>query len=322
MREMKSSYIPELRDVVKAEKVLRMHFQPSPVANLAREVTPFAQTFLKLENLLPTGSFKIRGATYLISQLSENEKKAGVIAASTGNFSQGVSWASKKYGIKARIVMPEGSNPKKVEATRKLGGEVIFHGSKFDDARKYAESLASEKGYRYIHSANEPLLVTGVGTHTLELLMEHPEIDTIIVPVGGGSGAGGASIVAKSFSSRIRVIGVQSEKSQAAYASWKSGKDETSANETYAEGLATGESYYYTQGIMRKYLDDFVLVSDGQIMEAWKLLAKKARIIPESASASALAAELVMQKELDGRNVALIITGGNSPETELDSLLK
>lgn len=319
---MNSTYIPDLRDVVMAEKVLRTHFPPSPVISLGHDVTPFAVTLLKLENFLPTGSFKIRGATYLISQLSESERKAGVIAASTGNFSQGVSWASQEYGIKAKIVMPEGSNPKKIMATRALGGEVIFHGSKFDDARKHAEKLASENGYRYIHSANEPHLVTGVGTHTLELLTDHPEVDTVIVPVGGGSGAGGASVVAKSFSPKIRVIGVQSERSRAAYSSWVSGKDETSPNETYAEGLATGESYSYTQEIMRKYLDDFILVTDSQIRDAWKIIAKKARIIPESASASALAAELVLKKELEGRCVGLIITGGNSPETELESLLQ
>ncbi len=317
MAEMK---IPELRDVMKAEKVIRKYFGESPLLKLSQEVVPGVRTFLKLENLLPTGSFKARGATYLISQLTESEKKAGVIAASTGNFSQGVSYAAALYGVKANIVMPEGSNKVKVEATRRLGGNVIFHGSKFDDSRIYAEELAEKHGYRYVHSANDRLLVAGVGTHTLELLRQEPGIDVIIVPVGGGSGASGASVVAKAISKDIKVIGVQSAESPAAYNAWKSGKHVRSDNRTYAGGLATGESFDYTQKIMRKFLDDFILVSDEEIRNAWRILGKVSRIIPEPASASALAAEMRLQKELNGKNVALMITGGNSPQDLVDSL--
>ena len=314
--------IPELRDVFRAEKILRKHFAPSPLVNASREMVHGIETFLKLENFLPTGSFKVRGATYLISQLKDEEKEAGVIAASTGNFSQGVSYGADLYGLKARIVMPEGSNERKVRATKDLGGEVIFHGQKFDDSRKHAEELAASHGYRYIHSANEPMLVAGVGTHTLELLEQEPEIEAIIVPVGGGSGACGASVVTKAVSKDIMVIGVQSESSPAAYLSWKSGKHERADNLTYAEGLATGESFDFTQNIMRKLLDDFILVSDDEIRNAWKTLVRETRIIPESASAAALAAEIRMSAKLRGKKVALIVTGGNSPQDQIDSLLK
>ncbi len=312
---------PELRDVLKAEKVLRCHFFPSPVVRVNPDIIPSVTTFLKLDNLLPTSSFKVRGATYLISQLNREEKNAGVIAASTGNFSQGVAYASRLYGVKSRIVMPENSNQKKVKFTQDLGAEVIFHGAKFDDARKKAEELASENGYRYIHSANEPMLIAGVGTHTLELLRENPDIEVIIVPVGGGSGACGASVVAKAISKGIEVIGVQSEKSPAAFRSWKSGRPESAENNSYAEGVATGESFEYTQSIMRELLDDFVLVRDDEIRNAWKLLAERAKMIPESASASTLAAELKLADRLKGRQVALIITGGNSPQSEIEALL-
>ncbi len=319
MTELK---IPELRDVIKAEKILRCHFPPSPFVRAKPDLLPGVDLFLKLENFLPTGSFKVRGATYLISQLTAKEREMGLIAASTGNFSQGVSYGARMYGVKARIVMPEDSNPEKVTATRDLGGEVLFHGSRFDDARRYAEELSSRYGYRYVHSANEPLLVAGVGTHTLEMLQTEPDIDVIIVPVGGGSGASGAAIVAKAISRNIKVIGVQSEKSPAAYSAWKSGKDEVAENSTYAEGLATGESYRFTQSIMRDFLDDFILVSDDEIRSSQKTLIDKARIMPESASSSTLAAGARLVDQLHGKKVAFIITGGNSPRSEIESLLR
>lgn len=315
---MVSWQIPELRDVIKAEKILRSHFPPSPVIKLNSGILPDVDVSLKLENLLPTGAFKVRGATYLMSQLNADEKKSGVIAASTGNFSQGISYAARLYGVKARIVMPENSNPRKVKATRDLGGEVIFHGAKFDDSRKFAEELSSKHGYRYVHSANEPMLVAGVGTHTLELLHEQPDIDVIIVPVGGGSGASGVSVVAKAVSKNIAVIGVQSERSPAAYRSWKSGKPEVAENSTYADGVATGESFEFTQSIMRAFLDDFLLVSDEEIRSAQRTLTGAAKMSVESASASTLAAGIRLQDRLKGKKVALIITGGNVSPGEID----
>ncbi len=312
--------IPDLREVLKAAKILRRHFPPSPVMRLAPDLYPGTDVYLKLENMLPTRSFKIRGATYLISQLSREERESGVIAASTGNFSQGVSWAAREYGIRAVIVMPEGANEAKVRATRALGGEIIFHGGKFDDARKHAEELAERKGYRYVHSANEPMLVAGVATHTLELLSEQPGIDTVIVPVGGGSGASGACVVAKACG-KVSVIGVQSKESPAAFNSWKSGRHEVAGNKSYAEGLATGESYDFTQEIMRDCLDDFILVDDDEIRAAWRNAILGARIVPESASASSIAALERLSDKLKGHSVGLVITGGNSPESELESIL-
>ncbi len=309
---------PTLRDVYRARNILRKSFGPSPLANFpALDKTLGLKAYLKLENLLPTGSFKVRGATYLISQLSQAEKKAGVMAASTGNFSQGVSYASRENGTSAKIVMPENSNQRKVQATLDLGGEIVFHGSKFDDARVYAEELSHVEGRRYIHSANEPNLVAGVGTHTLEILEEKPDLDAIIVPVGGGSGVCGASIVAKSVDRSIKVIGVQSELSPAAYRSWKEGRLVSAPNKSYAEGLATGEGYDYTQKIMREYMDDFILVSEDEIRNSVKQIVASTRIIPESASSSALAALIRLKKDFEGKSVALIITGGNSPPDEL-----
>ncbi|AKA48511.1 hypothetical protein IX51_04680 [uncultured archaeon] len=315
--------VPKLNDVMLARKVLRRYFPPSPLVNFpALDSELGAQTYLKLENMLPTGSFKVRGATYLISKLSAEERRKGVIAASTGNFSQGVSYASRLFGTHAMVVMPEGSNPEKVQATRSLGGEIIFHGPRFDDARIYAESLSREEGYRYIHSANEPDLVAGVGTLTLEVLEEVPDIDAIIVPVGGGSGASGASIVAKAVNSGIEVIGVQSESSPAAFLSWKEGRIVEAENRTYAEGLSTAEGYEFTQKIMRRHLDEFTLVSDNDIKVSMRLVAEKAHIIPESASSSSIAAALKMKEKIKGKKIALIITGGNSPDEQVRELFK
>lgn len=304
-----------------ARKVLYNYISPSPLLSYSR-INDLAGTevYLKHENLLPTRSFKVRGAIYLISRLSEEEKKRGVIAASTGNFSQGVSFAARKAGVSAKIVMPEHSNPEKVEATRKLGGEIVFHGSKFDDAREYAEQLAERSGYRYIHSANEPDLVAGVGTHTYEIIEQIPDVDAIIVPVGGGSGAAGAITVAKAFDRKIKVIGVQSESSPAAYLSWKEGRIVRAENRSFAEGVATGEGYEFTQDIMRNDMDDFILVSDDEIRNAMKAIFLSTGMVVESASSSTFAAALKIGKERLGRKGVLIITGGNTTREQVDAL--
>ena len=180
-----------------------------------------ATVFVKHENHLPTGAFKVRGGINLASQLSADERERGVIASSTGNHGQSVALGARLFGVKATICVPENANPVKVAAMRDLGAEVVPHGADFDEAREHAEQLADEHGFRYIHSGNEPLLIAGVATATLELLEDEPRIDTIIVPVGGGSGAAGAAIVAKTLDPAIRVIGVQSEAAPAAYRSWR-----------------------------------------------------------------------------------------------------
>ncbi|TLY12919.1 MAG: threonine/serine dehydratase, partial [Thaumarchaeota archaeon] len=271
-----------------------------------------ADVYVKHENHLPTGAFKVRGGINLISRLSEDERRRGVIAASTGNHAQSVAFASKLFGVRALIVMPENSNPLKVLATKELGAEVIFHGKDFDEAREFAEELASKQNYRYIHSANEPLLIAGVATHTLEILEDLPNVDVIIVPVGGGSGAAGASIVAKSVNPKIRVIGVQSEKAPAAFKSWKDGKLVTDKSGTFAEGLATRVGFELTQRILRRLLDDFVLVSEEEIRNAMIAMIEKTHNLAEAAGASPLAAAQRISSSLKGKKVVLILSGGNT----------
>lgn len=319
---MESLKPPSLRDVMIARNSLRDYFAPSPLLNYpALDRLVGTRVFLKHENLLPTGSFKVRGATHLISRLTGDERRRGVIAASTGNFSQGVVYAASRSGVPAKIVMPEGSNHAKIEATRALGGEIIFHGSKFDDARKHAEELAEKEHYRYIHSANEPDLVSGVGTHTYEIMESLPDVSSIIVPIGGGSGAAGAITVAKAFDREIKVIGVQSEESPAAFESWKNGRVMEAGNHSFAEGVATGMGYEFTQSIMRGGLDDFLLVSDREIRDAMGKMFNATRMVTESASSSTLVAAMKLGKKVLGENAVLIITGGNVPEDQLKSII-
>jgi len=201
-----------------------------------------------------------------------------------------------------------------------LCAEVILQGERYDDARVNAERLAREHGYRYIHSGDEPLLIAGVGTHTLEILEEQSELDAIIVPIGGGSGAAGACVAAKAIDPSIQVIGVQSDQAQSAYLSWKGRKLVDSPNRTRAEGLSTASPFELPQRIMWRLLDDFVLVSDDEIQAANALMIEKTRTMVEMAGASPLAAALKLRERLAGKRIALICSGGNISPQQLGGL--
>ena len=279
------------------------------------------ETYLKHENYQPIGAFKVRGGINLISRLSNAEKSRGVISASTGNHGQSVAYASRLFGIKSVIVVPEGANPGKVEAMENLGAEVVFHGADFDEARGQVERLTAEFNYRYIHSGNEPHLIAGVGTYTLEILKELPDVDVILVPVGGGSGACGTAIVAKSINPRIQVIGVGAEKAPAAYLSWKSRAHVEAKMETFAEGLATRVPFELTQSIMRDLLDDFLQVSEDEMKAAIVLLLEKAHTLAEGAGAAALAGAIQIKNRLRSKKVVLVLSGGNLDMARLRDIL-
>jgi len=313
---------PAFADVLDAARQIRPYLQPTPLRRyppLERLVG--TELYVKHENHNPTGAFKVRGGINLVSRLSEEERKRGVIAASTGNHGQSVAYASRLFGVSAIICAPAAANPVKVEAMQDLGAEVILDGERYDDSRRNADRLAREQGYRYIHSGDEPLLIAGVGTHTLEVLQEQPHVDTVIVPIGGGSGAAGACIVAKAVNPGIKVIGVQSDKAQAAYLSWKSGSLQEAPNQTRVEGLATATPFELPQRILRRLLDDFVLVSDDEIDAATALMIEKTRTLVEAAGAASLAAALKLRDQLRGRTVALICSGGNISPAQLKALL-
>jgi threonine dehydratase len=305
--------IPRFPDVLLAKRqihpyLLRTPFYSYPGLNdlIGTEV------FVKHENSQPVGAFKVRGGINLISQLSPEERARGVISASTGNHGQSVAMAARLFGIKARIVVPEKANPGKVASMQGLGAEVIFHGATFDDARIHCEVLAVENGYRYIHSGDEPLLIAGVATETLEMLEDQPDLQVIIVPIGGGSGAAGACIAARGVDPRIRVIGVQSEASPAAYESWRQKKLVASPNRTFAEGLATGTAFALPQAILWEFLHDFILVSDPEIRQAMVWMITRAHTLAEAAGAAPLAAAYLLRGELKGKKVGIICSGGNT----------
>ena len=315
---------PNLRDVLRARKVIAPYLARTPLIRYpALDAATGLALYLKHENHQPVGAFKVRGGLYLLSRLSDEERARGVIAASTGNHGQSVAFAANRFGVRAIIGVPEGANPSKVAAMRSLGAEVIFHGADFDQAREYVESLAAERGYRYIHSGNEPDLVAGVGTIALEILEDQPEIDTIIVPVGGGSGASAAAIVAKAVDPSIRVIGVGAAGAPAAYESWRDHRvGSTATMQTFAEGLATRVAFELPQSILWELLDDFVLVSDHEMREAVRMLLRHAHTLTEGAGAAPLAAAVQLARTLTGRQVALVVSGGNLSMEQLQSILE
>jgi threonine dehydratase len=257
----------------------------------------------------------------LISQLSDKQKRLGVIVASTGNHGLSVAYVSHIFGVKAVICMPEGANPVIVKAIRNLGAEIIFHGIDFNDACNYIEGLSKEKAYRYIHTGNEPLLIAGVGTVALELIQEHPDIEVVIVPVWGGSGAVGACVVAKAINPTVRVIGVHSELAPAVYLSWKLKDLIESTMGAIIEGRATRTPFSLPQSILWEFLDDFVLVSDEKILQAVGVMIEKTHNLTEGAGAALLAAALKIRKRLRGKKVALILSGGNISLKQLQEAL-
>ena len=277
---------------------------------------------VKQENHQPIGAFKVRGGVNLLSCLDEEDRKRGVISASTGNHGQSIAWAARLFGVRAIITVPEGANPAKVESMRALGAEVVFHGKDFDEARGEVERRSAEEGLRYIHSADEPLLIAGVATCTLEIIEEEPDIEVLIVPIGGGSGAAGAGLVLENLSPETKLIGVQAEEAPAACLSWKEGSLVEAPMSTRAEGLATRCAFELTQQMLRSYLDEFVLISDEEMAAAVRLYLEKTGNLAELSGAAALAAALKLKDRLAGRKTAVILSGSNISPGQLRSILQ
>jgi threonine dehydratase len=319
---MVASLVPDLADVLAACQRIRPYLQPTPLYRYpALDALTGARVWVKHENHQPVGAFKVRGGVNLVSQLSAEDRERGVIAASTGNHAQSIAYAADLFGVRAVICMPEQSNPVKVESVRALGAELVFHGADFDEAREHCEKLATEHGYRYIHSGNEPLLVEGVATCALEILQAQPETEVIVVPVGGGSGAAGACITAKAVRPSIEVIAVQAEAAPAAYRSWRAGTLLEDTSSTFAEGLATRTAFELPQQILRRLLDDFVLVPEDGLRAATRVMIEKTRNLVEPSGAAALAAVLADPQRFAGRKVAVICSGGNISPAQLAELL-
>lgn len=312
---------PTFRDLLEARKCIAPYLSPTPF----HEILPLSDRFgcrfyMKFESMQPVGAFKVRGGVNLVSRLSEEERRRGLITASTGNHGQSIAWASRAFGVSATVAAPEGSNPDKVSAMRALGAEVIFYGKDFDEAREWCEEISHENGMRYVHSANEPDLIAGVGTAALEVLERIPDVDVMIVPIGGGSGICGAGLAAKELNSGIHLVGVQAENAPAVHESLKAGRmivHESAA--TFAEGLATRVPFDLTFGMMQRLVDETVLVSEEEMCESIRLLVREAHLIAEGAGAAPTAAAAKM--DLKGKKVVAMLSGRNLTMENLQTIL-
>ena len=314
---------PTLQDVYRARQVISRYLAPTPlVRSAAMSEALECDLYLKLETVQPIGAFKVRGGINLIFHMPADERARGLITASSGNHGQSIAYAAKTFGVKAIIAVPEGANPYKVAAMRRLGAEVVLHGRDFDVAREWAEEKARREGLRYVHPANEPLLIAGVGTVSLEVMEALPDVDTIIVPIGGGSGACGHCLVAKRLSPKVKVIGVQAEKAPAVYLSWKAGrKVETPEAATWAEGLMTRVPFDLTLGILRQHIDEIVLVSEEEMRQGVRFLLEAAHQLTEAAGAAPAAAARKLKDSLRGKTVVLIVSGCNITLEQLRRVL-
>src|SRR5262249_30145873 len=246
--------LPTFQDVQAAVPVVRRHLRPTALHEWPALSRLLGCTFyLKHENHLPTTAFKVRGGVHLVSKLPSEQKARGIIGCTTGNHGQSLAWASRRFGVRCVLVVPENVNPDKADAMRALGAELIVHGRDFDAAREECERRRQELGLRYVHSANEPDLIAGVGTYAMGVFDDLPNPDVILVPVGLGSGICGTALVAAARSPATRVIGVQSTGAPAVTLSWRAGAPVTTPEvTTFAEGMATRVPATMTLAIMRR----------------------------------------------------------------------
>jgi threonine dehydratase len=310
-------------DTVRAARAaIAGYLEPTPAWGApALDEVAGASVVIKHEEVQPTGAFKVRGGLNLLAGMTPGERARGVVSASTGNHGQSLAYAAAALGGRCRIVMPEPVNPTKVRALRGWGAELVVHGDTMEAATAHARELAERDGARFVHPANEPALIAGVGTLYLELLTAHPELEYLLVPVGGGSGAAAACLVAASVAPGCRVIAVQSVESRAAHDSWRDGRPLERPNRTVLEGLAIGSGYALTQAVLRRHLADFVLVGDEQVRAAQLLLLTHAHTLAEGAGAAALAGLLAVAPRLAGARVGIVVTGGNASPAELATVL-
>jgi threonine dehydratase len=313
---------PTLQDVYAARERVQRVVRPTP---LMRHPLLAAETGLdilvKHENHNPTGAFKVRGGVNLVGSLSAEERR-GVITATTGNHGQSIALACRREGVPCTIVVPLGNNPEKNAAMRALGAELIEFGRDFDEARERVEQLQRERKLRYVHSANEPLLIAGVATYALEMFDQEPDVEVVLVPIGGGSGACGCALVRTALGSRAKVIGVQAERADAFARSWKGDARVVGDKaDTFAEGMATRVTFDLTFAILKKELDDIVTLSEDELAEGVRLALRATHNLAEGAGAAPLMAAMKLRDRLAGKKVACVMSGGNIDQATLKRVL-
>jgi threonine dehydratase len=315
--------LPTYEDVVAAEPLVHRYVRPTPLyewPELSRLLG--CRYFLKHENHTPTTAFKVRGGINLVARLPEEQKRKGIIGCTTGNHGQSLAYACRTFGIRCVLVVPASNNPDKNAAIRSLGAQLIEHGRDYDEAREHCETIREREGLRYVHSANEPDLIAGVGTCALEIFDELPHPDFLIVPVGLGSGISGASLVASERNPATKIIGVQSELAPSVTLSWREGRPvPTDSAKTFAEGMATRFPAEMTLDIMRRHVTEMVLVTDDALRDAIRLLLKVTHNLAEGAGAASTAAAFEMKDWLAGKTVVGVLSGGNLDLRELANIL-
>jgi threonine dehydratase len=307
---------PTYADVVAAREFISSYLPKTPLVRSQKLSEALGcDYYLKLENLQPVGAFKVRGGVNLVGHAANEGRNETLVTASTGNHGQSIAYGGRLFNKRVIVYAPaENVNQAKLQAMRDLGAEVRLHGRDFDEARVETERVAEAEGYRYVHSANEPHLISGVGTMGLEIFEDLPDVDVIIAPAGGGSCACGNCIVARERNPNVKVIAVQSEGAPAMWHAWSNRNlDPYPTMQTEHEGLASRVPFELPSSILWQLLADFVLVSDEQINDAVRLLARDAKQLVEGSGAASLAAAIKLRDQLQGKKVVGIVTGGNLP---------
>jgi threonine dehydratase len=302
-----------LSDIQEAKRVLDRYLQPSPlIYNSWLSEAMGCQVYLKLENMQPIGSFKIRGATYKISRLSPAERKRGVIAASAGNHAQGVAWGSKQLGVNALIVMPTGAPIVKIQNTKALGAEVILKGNNYDEAFEAALEIAKKTKRVFIHAFEDEKIIAGQGTAGLEIIAQLPDVDYIFGSVGGGGMMVGVATVIRALSPQARLVGCQAQGCPSMIRSIKKGKAiQLESTDTFADGIAVRKASESIRKILSSSIDDWVEVDEEAIAASVLTLMEKAKTITEGSGAVPLAALEKIKQKVRGKKVVLIVSGGN-----------
>lgn len=312
---------PTINDVFRARRLLAARLPETPMWSYpVLDNAIGAQVQVKHENAQPTGAFKVRGGITLLAGMDQADRERGVVTPSTGNHAQSMAYACRLYGVPCVIVMPENPNPAKLAAVQAWGAEVAIAGATMVEASAYAGVIASERGMRLVGLA-EAELIAGVATLYLDMFHREPDLEALFVPVGGGSGAAAACIVANAVAPDCRVIGVQSAQAPAAHDSWRLGELVTRPAKTVVEGIATGSASALPQQVMRAGLDDFILVDDADIGAAQRMLLMSAHVLAEGAAAAGLAGLVSRHAEFAGRKVGIVCTGGNAGQAELQRVL-
>ncbi|SFU82380.1 threonine ammonia-lyase [Alicyclobacillus macrosporangiidus] len=315
---------PTLEDVRRAQERLAGVVQPTPLdPSHTFSTLSGNRVFLKLENLQKTGSFKLRGAYNKIAQLSPEERERGVIAASAGNHAQGVAFAATSHQSPCVIVMPEGASLAKISATQGYGATVVLSGTSYDDAYQHALELQKVHDYTFVHAFDDPLVIAGQGTIGLEILQQLPEVDAVVVPVGGGGLAAGVALAVKSLRPSVRVYGVEAANAACFRHALDAGRVETiPAQPTIADGIAVRRPGELTFDLVQRYVDDVVTVEEEEIARTLVLLLERSKLVVEGAAAAALAACVTKKLPSGLGNVVVVLSGGNIDVTVLSRVIE